>query len=122
MNLDSGLSIRMSRTVTADYTVRWQGVIYRIQREQITAGLRGARVQLERRRDGSRWMHWRNRVLALEPCETPPRTLAKRSVQGGVTLMRSAEEKARAKQRRLDGRRRWRESFAIFALDRSGRR
>ncbi len=112
MNLDSVLSIRMSRTVTADYTVRWEGVIYRIQRQQITAALGGARVQLERRRDGSRWMHWRNRVLALEPCETPSRTLAKRSVQGGVTLMRSAEEKARAQQRRLDGRQRWRESFA----------
>lgn len=55
MNLDSVLSIRMSRTVTADYTVRWEGVIYRIEREQITAGLGGARVQLERRRDGSRW-------------------------------------------------------------------
>src|ERR1700693_523859 len=111
MNLDSVLSIRMSRTVTADYTVRWEGVIYRIEREQITAGLGGARVQLERRRDGSRWMHWRNRVVALERCETPPRALAKRPVQGGVTLMRSAEEKARAKQRRLDGRQRWRESF-----------
>jgi hypothetical protein len=66
MNLDSVLSIRMSRTVTADYTVRWEGVIYRIEGEQITAGLGGARVQLERRRDGSRWMHWRNRVVALE--------------------------------------------------------
>jgi hypothetical protein len=27
--MDSVLSIRESRTVTADYTVRWQGVIYR---------------------------------------------------------------------------------------------
>ncbi len=42
MNLDSVLSIRMSRTVTADYTVRWEGVIYRIQRQQITAGLGGS--------------------------------------------------------------------------------
>src|ERR1700675_2575966 len=35
-NLDSVLSIRENRTVTADYTVRWQGVIYGIEREQIT--------------------------------------------------------------------------------------
>jgi hypothetical protein len=39
MNLDSVLSIGMSRTVTADYTVRWEGVIYRIEREPIAAGL-----------------------------------------------------------------------------------
>ncbi len=39
------------------------------------------------------------------------RVLAKRPVKGGVTRVRSAEEKARAKQRRLDGRQRWRESL-----------
>jgi hypothetical protein len=111
MNLDSVLSLRVSRTVTADYRVRWDSVIYRIEREQIRAGMRGARVQLERRRDGSRWIHWRKRVVALERCETPPRALAKRPVQSGVSLVRSAGEKARAKQRLLDGRQRWRESF-----------
>jgi hypothetical protein len=58
MNLDSVLSIGMSRTVTADYTVRWEGVIYRIEREPITAGLGGARVQLERRRDGKQVDAW----------------------------------------------------------------
>jgi hypothetical protein len=111
MNLDSVLSIRVGRTVTADYTVRWEGVIYRIEREQITAGMRGARVQLEQRRDGSRWMQWRKRRVALERCEPAPRARAEPRVPHAVTLMRSAEEKARAKQRRLDGRQRWRESF-----------
>ena len=110
-NLDSVLSIRESRTVTADYTVRWEGVIYRVEREQIMAGMRGARVQLERWRDGSRWMRWRNRTVALEPCETTPRVPAERPVKRGVTAVRSAEEKARAKQRRLDGQRDWRESY-----------
>jgi len=40
MNLDSVFSIRVSRTVSADYRVRWEGEIYRIEREQITAGMR----------------------------------------------------------------------------------
>src|SRR5216684_237076 len=111
MNLDSVLSVRVSRTVTADHTVRWEGVIYRVEREQIMAGMRGARVQLERWRDGSRWMRWRNRTVALEPCETTPRVPAERPVKRGVTAVRSAEEKARAKQRRLDGQRDWRESY-----------
>jgi hypothetical protein len=47
-NLDSVLSIRESRTVSADYTVRWEGRMYRIKRQQIGGGMRGARVQLER--------------------------------------------------------------------------
>jgi hypothetical protein len=111
MNLDSVLSIRESRTVTADYTVRWQGVIYRVEREQVRVGMRGARVQLERWRDGSRWMRWRNRTLALALCESTPRALAERPLKRGVTAVRSAEEKARAKQRRLDGQRQWEESY-----------
>src|SRR2546427_8644071 len=41
MNLDSVLSIGVSRTVSADHTVRWEGVIYRIEREQIRVGMRG---------------------------------------------------------------------------------
>ena len=111
MNLDSVLSIRESRTVTADYTVRWQGVIYRVEREQVRVGMRGARVQLERWRDGSRWMRWRNRTLALALCESTPRARAERPLKRGVTAVRSAEEKARAKQRRLDGQRQWGESY-----------
>lgn len=111
MNLDSVLSIRESRTVTADYTVRWQGVIYRVEREQVRVGMRGARVQLERWRDGSSWMRWRNRTLALALCESTPRARAERPLKRGVTAVRSAEEKARARQRRLDGQRHWEESY-----------
>jgi len=111
-NLDSVLSIRESRTVGADYTMRWDGVIYRVKREQIAVGMRGARVQLERRLDGSRWMHWRNRILALEPCETRPEVIVEPRVKPRATPERSAEEKARAKHRILDARRRLSEAYA----------
>ena len=57
-NLDSVLSIRESRTVSPDYTVRWEGAIYRVQRQHIARGMHGARVVVERRLDGSRWSHW----------------------------------------------------------------
>jgi len=110
-NLDSVLSIRASRTVNPDYTVRWDGASYRVEREQITRGMRGARVQLERRLDGSRWMHWRNRILALEACETRPEVMVEHRAQTRATRERSAEEKARAQQRFLDARRQWRESY-----------
>lgn len=110
-NLDSVLSIRANRTVAGDYTVRWGGVMYRLQREHICRGMRGARVQLERRLDGSRWMHWRNRCVPLEPCETGPRVIVERRAKTQATSQRSAEEKARARQRVLDNRRRLSEAY-----------
>jgi hypothetical protein len=111
-NLDSVLSIRESRTVNPDYTVRWDCASYRIQRQQITRGMHGARVQVERRLDGSRWMHWRNRILSLEACETRPEVIIEPRVKPRATPERSAEEKARAKQRILDARRRLSEAYA----------
>ena len=111
-NLDSVLSIRESRTVAPDYTVRWDGAMYQVEREQIARGMRGARVPLERRLDGSRWMHWRNRILALERCETRPRVIVKRPGKPRATAERSAAEKARARQRLLASRRRLAEAYA----------
>lgn len=110
-NLDSVLSIRQSRTVNADYTVRWDGVNYRVKREQIARGMRGARVPVERRLDGSRWMHWRNRILSLERCETKPKLMVERGIQPRAISERSAEERARARQRLLDARRRLQETY-----------
>ena len=111
-NLDSVLSIRESRTVTPDYTVRWEGAIYRVHREQIARGMRGARVQLERRLDGSRWMHWQKRIVAVERCATRPRVIVERIVKARAKPQRSAAEKARARQRLLESRRRLSEAYA----------
>jgi hypothetical protein len=111
-NLDSVLSIRQSRTVGQDHTVRWEGVIYQVDRKQITAAMRGARVQLERRLNGSTWMHWRNRMVAMERCQASPRVRIERPVKRPATAVRSAQEKARARQRILDTRRRLGESYA----------
>ena len=111
-NLDSLLSIRESRTVSQDYTVRWDGAIYRVEREQITRGMRGARVQLERRLDGSRWMCWRNRILPLERCQARPRVMVEPPAPTRATPERSAQEKARAKQRIIDNRHRLSEAYA----------
>jgi len=111
-DLDSVLSIRKSRTVTPDYTVRWEGAIYRVNPEQIARGMCGARVAVERRLDGSRWMQWRNRMVALERCATRPHVIVKPRIKPRATPERSAEEKARARQRLLDARRRLSEAYA----------
>jgi len=82
-------------------------------RQQIAAAMRGARVQLERRLDGSTWMHWRKQMLALEPCPAKPRVLVNRPIQRAATTTaeRSAQEKVRARQRFLDGRRQWNDNY-----------
>jgi Homeodomain-like domain len=111
-HLDSVLSIRESRTVSADYTVRWDGAIYGVKGEQIGRGMRGACVQVERRLDGSRWMHWRKRILTLEACEARPEMIIEHRVKPRATPERSAKAKARARQRLLDARRRLSEAYA----------
>jgi hypothetical protein len=110
-HLDSVLSIRRSRRLDQDHTIRWEGVIYRVDRKQIASGMRAARVQVERRLDGNLWMHWRTQrceAKAREPRESPVR-------KPRAAPVRSAPERARAKQRILDARRRLSEAYAQLA-------
>src|SRR5690349_3537332 len=65
----SGLRAEYSGKPYPDYTVRWEGALYTVQREQMARSMRGARVQVERRLDGSRWMQWGKNFVALERCE-----------------------------------------------------
>ena len=111
-NLDSVLSIRESRTVAPDYTVRWDGAMYQVEREQIARGMRGARVPLERRLDGSTWMQWRNQLLALQRClPRPQEPIASAGIKSRVVPPKSASEKALARQRILEGRRKWQQAY-----------
>lgn len=112
-NLDSVMSIRRSRTLDQDHTIRWEGGIYRVDRKQIAGGMRGARVQVERRLGGNLWMHWRGRLLPLERCPAKAREPGQRLVRKPKAApVRSAGERARAKQRMLDARRRFSEAYA----------
>ena len=66
--LEQVLSVREARSVANDYTVRWQGHRWAIPRVEVRPGLRGARVAVERRLDGSSWVRFRDRSLSLHPC------------------------------------------------------
>lgn len=58
-----------------NYTVRWDGKLYRIQRQGIVPGLRGADVRVEARLDGSLAVRFRKRYLPVEECaeaDQPP--------------------------------------------------
>jgi hypothetical protein len=115
-HLDSVLSIRRSRRLDQDHTIRWEGVIYRVDRKQIASGMRAARVQVERRLDGNLWMHRRTQILPLERCEAKAREPRESPVRKPrAAPVRSAPERARAKQRILDARRRLSEAYAQLA-------
>lgn len=66
--LEQILSVREARSVSPDHTVSWRGQRWAVPREQVCAGLRGARVEIERRLDGGMWLRFRDRYLPLVAC------------------------------------------------------
>lgn len=73
-NLAATLSHVEARMVTADYTIHYQGRLYQIARADIRAGLRGSRVRVEQRLDGSLAVKFRERYLSVTLCQPRPRT------------------------------------------------
>jgi transposase len=69
--LEEILSVRVARSVACDHTVKWQGQRWGVPREQVCAGLRGARAEIERRLDGTHWLRFRGRYLPLRACPAP---------------------------------------------------
>lgn len=68
MNGAGALSHVETRQVDNDYTIRLDGKRYQIARQQITAGLRKAKVRVEQRLDGSIAVRYQERYLAVEEC------------------------------------------------------
>jgi transposase len=62
------------RFVSTDYTLRYQGKIYQIARGDIRPGLRGGRVRVEQRLDGSLAVKFRQYGLSVVECPAPPKT------------------------------------------------
>jgi len=66
------------RIVTSDYTIRYQGKIYQIARGDIRPGLRGGRVRVEQRLDGSMAVKFRQQRLGVAECQAQPKTSSPR--------------------------------------------
>ena len=71
--LASILSLVEERMVTSDYTIRYGGKIYQIRRSDIRPGLRGGRVRVERRLDGSLTVKFHQHVLGVTECSAQPK-------------------------------------------------
>jgi DNA-binding Lrp family transcriptional regulator len=67
-NLAASLSHVETRQVRNDYSLRFEGQLYQIEREAIASGLRGADVRVEKRLDGSMAVKFRERYLTVRPC------------------------------------------------------
>ena len=72
-DLDAILSRQHIRTVANDYTVSIQNQLFLIHRKEVTAGLRGSKVLMEQRLDGSLRMRWKERYLVFKPRGTAPK-------------------------------------------------
>ena len=67
-NLAASLSHVETREVRNDYTVKWEGKLYQVQRQAIATGLRRAKVRVEKRLDGSLAVRYGERYLPMEEC------------------------------------------------------
>jgi hypothetical protein len=67
-NLAASLSYVETRQVRPDYTLRWDGKLFQIERGAITTGLRGANVRVEERLDGTLAVRHGDRYLPVEEC------------------------------------------------------
>lgn len=79
-NLAASLSHVETRQVRNDYTLRWDGKLYQIERQAVTAGLRKANVRVEARLDGTMAVRHGERYLPVEECapaEKPPAATAR---------------------------------------------
>lgn len=67
-DLAASLSYVETRQVRPDYTLRWDGKLYQIERQAIRTGLRGANVRVEQRLDGSLAVRYGDRYLPVKEC------------------------------------------------------
>jgi hypothetical protein len=72
--LASILGLVEERIVASDYTIRYEGKIYQIARGDIRPGLRGGRVRVEQRLDGSMAVKFRQHRLSVAECQAPLKT------------------------------------------------
>jgi hypothetical protein len=77
-HLAASLSHVETRQVRNDYTVRWDGKLYQIERHAVTSGLRKSDVRVEARLDGTLAVRHRDRYLPVKECAVAdkPATMA----------------------------------------------
>jgi hypothetical protein len=65
-----------TRQVRPDYTLRWNGKLYQIERQAVVTGLRAADVRVEQRLDGTLAVRFGERYLPVKECDVPDKSKA----------------------------------------------
>lgn len=94
------LSHVQPRQVGNDYTVRYQGERYQIDRRDVRTGLRGSQVEMELRLDGSMAMRFQGRYLRFAVCQQAQPVTQKAEPATAKARMRT---KSANKSRWMDG-------------------
>jgi len=84
--------------------IRYQGKIYQIARADIRGGLRGAKVRVEQRLDGTVAVRFRDRYLAVSVCEPPAQA---KPAQRRLEVKQTSTAASRLPSRR------WMEGFSL---------
>ena len=79
VSLNATLCFKYIRTVANDNTVRFNGATLQILADDLRASYARAKVEVQKRLDGSIVVAYRGRTLAAEPAATEPVTLRARS-------------------------------------------
>ena len=96
-DLDSALSQVETRRVANDYTIRFRGKSYQIDRKAIVPGLRNSRVRVERRLDGVLAARCGKHELALKRCGAQPQSERPQPKSAQAEPAAAAAEKAGGK-------------------------
>jgi hypothetical protein len=91
-NLAAILSHVEERQISNGYTVQYCGHVYQIPPNQVRTGMRGAKLRVEARLDGTIAMCFRNEYLGVEGCK-PPQRIAKAKTP--VNARRTTPHKSR---------------------------
>jgi transposase len=101
-SLAASLSHVESRRVEPNYTIRWEGKLYQIERPAVTTGLRGSHVRVEQRLDGTLAVRHGEKYLPIGECAE-----AEKRAAAGVE--KKAKTRAAKKRRGSD----WKKGFDL---------
>ena len=92
------------RQVTNDYTVRYDGKVYQIDRRDVRTGMRKAWVRVEQRLDATIAVQFQGRYVRVRRCEPP---------QHGVASPKATEAKPSRPSGKPKEKSAWMENFSV---------
>lgn len=105
-DLASILSHVEQRVMGQDYTIRYEGRLYQLTRDQIGPGLKQQTVRVEQRLDGRLVVQWRGKPLEVKVCEQARRSTHRTPPRANGAI-------AKAKKRKKGGNQGWMKGFHL---------